>query len=273
VERIDVGAAIVWRRLSILAAIGLGLLLWAPAAHAWTLRANNKCGTAGSAAGTGFSADCSINSTTGGDVNLLIVTLGEYGAGALTLTDSVGITWSCRAVFGTGTTTGGGQLCYAWNGSTGWGTSVTHTISVSHVNNGEGYPGATFSAWASGSTISSDPFDVETTAVNASAATSATVGSITPTATDLIVTTGGPDDGNFFDAATVTSFTLADRQTYSAGHAESSQLWYTTSAAGISATWNWSSRAYHLYIAGFKPGSGAAAPPVCQRLLLGVGGC
>jgi hypothetical protein len=228
----------------------LVVLAFASQAQAWSLK--NAASCPDNNGGNGINASCSIDSS---GADLLVVSYGSFAGSAGTVSDSHSITWTCKTLLNTnGYTT---QMCYAWSGSTGFGTGSGHTITISASSS---FIGATFSAWI-GSKTSADPFDGEQTETQSSSFTTGTCGPLTPTggANDLFVTTGMGHGTTEFDAATVTSWTMAARQVYVGGSSLGNQQWWTTGTGATSAVWNFSASPNNLDCLAFLPGSGAAA--------------
>lgn len=226
---------------------------------AWTLISSNNCGLTGGAAG--FSNACSLNST---GADLLVVSADGFSVAAITVTDSKSNTWNCNLTTRAGSSSNH-YICYAWFNAGALAVGTSHTISLSCSSC---FPGATFSAW-SGSRKTSDPLDSTNFGGNTIPSTTGQPGNITPTANDLFVTSGGPDDGTPFDAATVnSSFIKAAQQVYSSGTNEQSQVWYLTSASAQNPTWTFSSSAYDLLMAAFIPDPASVSSSQNRGLLI-----
>lgn len=237
-----------------------------PARAAWVLK--DKAACPDNNGGNGVTASCSITST---GADLLVVSYSSFSGSAGTLSDSHSITWTCKTLLNTNAYTK--QMCYAWQGSTNFATSASHTITIAASSS---FAGAVFSAW-SGSKTSADPFDAEATATQGTGSpTTGTAGPITPTggADDLFVTSGVGHGTTEFDAATVASFTLVARQAYSGGVSLGDQQWWAHSTSATSAVWTFTATFFNLDMLAFlpAPGGGGAAKP-CTLALLGVGSC
>lgn len=179
-------------------------------------------GTAGGATTVTTSA---INTT---GATLIVVQISEYSVGAsIALTDSQGNTWTALTVKNQGNSRS--QLHYCVSPS----TSASHTFTYGTALR---YPSICVQAFSGVST--SSPFDVQNTN-GASAATTVTTGSVTPSQNDEVLITGLC----FETTGTISinsSFTISNQVNYAFGNNFGSAMAYKiqTTAGAENPTWS-----------------------------------
>lgn len=219
------------------------VLLWAQPASAWT-KIDGKCGFTNNA-----SAALTLN-TVGADL-ILVAGICDNGCtiDGSKYSDTVGITYTARTQYGNGV-----GLAYAWQGSTGWGTSATDTITF---NPASGFPVICAESW-SGALTSGDPYDSAENGNTDCNASTCQTGSVSTSSGSLIISaifTYLSTSGWAIDS----SFTVSETQaTDSATHYSGAMAYKQQTGSSENPTWSgynsWSHNAASIAV--FKPGGG-----------------
>ncbi len=179
--------------------------------------------------GTANSVTTSAIDTTGAN---LLVASAAWNAGAVdpgVITDSKGNTWTSLAEHGSGT----GErnaLYYCFGGTVGSGHTFTYSGAFQ-------FPSMQVQAWSG---MASSPFDVQN-GNDVTAATSITIGSVTPSQANSVLITGIALDGEA-TAGNITingGFTKSDTNAYSIGNFIGGAMAYKilTSSAATNPVW------------------------------------
>lgn len=215
-------------------------------------------GAAHAIASNASSATTAAINTTGADLIVLIA--GAFNSTLATPTDSVGITWTGltqrNQTAGNPYGTNRVRMWYAYTGSTGWGTSSSHTFTLNNSGN------SVISVIAfSGAKTSGDPFDQQNTGFNNESATVQT-GSITPSVNACLIVCG-ETAGAFSNSTQTVDSSITSTDTIANSPLAAAQGWYEQPTAGaINPTWTHSNSGdvFLGAIASFLPSAGGGGP-------------
>lgn len=207
--------------------------------------------------GSGGSTTAAVDTT---GVDFIAIVTSKYSTAAITVSDSKGNTWNAL----TNQTNGNANGRVYWSVPTSVGTG--HTFSCLGTSVFAGLAVICFSGGAA------SPFDVENGA-SGNVASLAT-GSITPTADDEVIITGGGWNGGTVSYDVDSGVTKTANLLYSPNMGVAAGYKIQTVAAAINPTWSWTSTSQvGVVVASFKAAAAGGAATVRQRqfALMGMG--